>query len=100
MPRTGAGSRPDVAKRNRERYKDLSGRRFGDLQVLERAESVPGKGVQWRCRCLRKRNGKVCGVETVKLGTYLRNGDTTSCGCLQREHASEMGETEPGTARL
>ena len=52
---------------------DLTEQRFGKLRVLSRAENVKGR-TAWRCRCK-------CGTETVKITKYLRNGDTTSCGC-------------------
>ncbi len=57
--------------------KDLCGQRFGKLIVLKRAEK-PQKcktnGDYWLCRC-------DCGNETVVLGSNLRRGHTTSCGC-------------------
>ena len=57
--------------------KDLCGQRFGKLIVLKRAEK-PQKcktnGDYWLCR-------SDCGNETVVLGSNLRRGHTTSCGC-------------------
>ena len=57
---------------------DLSGQRFGKLVALERDLSKPqGKGIfaSWKCRC-------DCGnIKTVR-GDHLRNGTTSSCGCL------------------
>lgn len=56
---------------------DLCGRRFGKLVVLQKAER-PQQGKRgaacWLCRC-------DCGNETVVLGSNLRSGHTTSCGC-------------------
>ena len=58
------------------------------LTVLERAstnglENKP----QWKCRCN-------CGTELIVLGKSLRNGNTKSCGCLQKDwaykHAKSM----------
>lgn len=56
------------------------GNKYGKLTVLERAKTKK-KGVYWHCRC-------ECGNEVDVLGTSLRNGNTKSCGCLQKEKAS------------
>lgn len=62
--------------------KDLTGRRFGRLTVLERAEDVRykdgGMAVQWKCRC-------DCGKEAIKKSANLLNGKSKSCGCLREE---------------
>lgn len=55
---------------------DLTGQRFGKLEVLGPAGSRSGR-TAWRCRC-------DCGEETVVLGLNLRSGNTKSCGCLVR----------------
>lgn len=55
---------------------DLTGKRFGNLLVLSRAE-IPNKQAAWRCRC-------DCGNETVVLGWNLRSGHTISCGCVHK----------------
>lgn len=55
---------------------DLTGKRFGNLLVLSRAES-PSKQAAWLCRC-------DCGNETVVLGWNLRSGHTISCGCVHK----------------
>src|SRR5262245_47004761 len=51
---------------------DLTGRRFGRLVVLGRAEERTAYGrLQWRCDC---------GVEGVVEGGLLRAGKRTGCG--------------------
>lgn len=61
---------------------DLSSRRFGRL-VAESFAGVVGKGnARWRCLC-------DCGASVVVRSVSLRNGDTRSCGCLQREMSVE-----------
>ena len=55
---------------------DLTGKRFGNLLVLSRAES-PNKQAAWLCRC-------DCGNETVVLSWNLRSGHTISCGCVHK----------------
>jgi hypothetical protein len=57
---------------------DLVGQQYGRLLVLRRIQSTP---VKWLCQCS-------CGSETQVLTTNLRNGNTQSCGCLQRERSS------------
>ena len=60
---------------------DLTGQRFGSLTVIARAEYRNGKG-QWLCTC-------TCGSDKVVEAGNLRSGHTQSCGCLQKERASE-----------
>jgi hypothetical protein len=59
--------------------KVLLGRRFGKLVVLERHQNPASMRAFWLCRC-------DCGTEAVKMGKYLLNGDTRSCGCDQRTY--------------
>lgn len=67
---------------------DLKGHRFGRLCVLELAEDDTRAGRWWRCLC-------DCGTRLNVLTTYLRTGDTKSCGCLKvdrsRERATKHG---------
>lgn len=57
---------------------EMEGKRFGRLTVLCRAENSKQGQAQWMCRC-------DCGTETIVRGVQLRNGKTSSCGCLRRE---------------
>jgi len=55
--------------------KDLVGKRFGKLTVLEMVEERNKYGrIMWRCKC-------DCGNETIVLGNSLVLGHTLSCGC-------------------
>lgn len=63
---------------------DISGQKFNNLTVIERAENH-NKKVMWRCLC-------DCGNETIVYGTYLRNGHTKSCGCKREQAAKKIGE--------
>ncbi len=56
---------------------DILGERYGRLTVLARVAPRKGK-VTYSCRC-------DCGATVVTLSSYLRRGDTRSCGCLKRE---------------
>lgn len=60
---------------------DLVGMTFGRLTVKQYAGTDKHKNAQWSCLC-------TCGVEKVINGSSLRNGLTSSCGCLHREIAS------------
>lgn len=60
---------------------DLVGKSFGRLTVIEML-TEKGKDTKARCLC-------VCGKERVALAYNVRNGNTSSCGCLARERSSE-----------
>ena len=54
----------------------LIGQRFGKLQVIKRAENNRFGHVCYHCKC-------DCGGETIVDATNLRNGNTSSCGCIK-----------------
>lgn len=56
---------------------DLTGKKFGRLLVIERAENR-GRQTYWKCRC-------DCGKIKEINGAKLKNGHTKSCGCLPRK---------------
>lgn len=56
---------------------DLTGQKFGRLTVLNFAE-IKKRKAHWLCRC-------DCGNERIVRSANLRNGNTQSCGCLQKE---------------
>lgn len=66
---------------------DLTGHAFGRLLVLERApREGASTGARWFCCCS-------CGNKTVTPGRHLRIGKARSCGCYQKEVASETAKT-------
>lgn len=67
----------DVEEVNTNRI-DLTGKTFGKLTVLSYAGTMKDRAL-WNCRC-------ECGKVKVKIGKYLKNGDTRSCGCMQQWH--------------
>jgi hypothetical protein len=75
---------PDrVAPTGRE--PNFAGDRYGRLVLLgEVAGQGPRSRRKWLCRC-------DCGVETQVVQEGLRSGNSTSCGCFQREWASDNG---------
>jgi hypothetical protein len=68
---------------------DLTGQRFGRLVVARRAPSAASHA-RWLCSC-------DCGAESVVESRQLRSGHTRSCGCLQRDTASELSRTHGHT---
>lgn len=65
------------------RIKDITGKKFGRLTVLERAEN----SCKWKCICdcqVGLENPKF----TYSVPYYLEHGITKSCGCYSREMAS------------
>lgn len=59
-------------------YKDQTGKRFGRVVVLERAENSACGRTRQRCKC-------DCGKIFVTDTQNLVNGDCQSCGCLKKE---------------
>ena len=59
------------------KFIDLSGKRYGKIVVLERAENR-GKHTMWKCKC-------DCGNYTITGASELKSGTTKSCGCLKFE---------------
>lgn len=58
-------------------FKDLTGHRFGKLTVIERiSENNRFNHVQYKCKC-------DCGNITIVDASNLRQGHTSSCGCIK-----------------
>ena len=62
------------------RVKDLTGRRFGRLQVHKFEKSLHCNAF-WACQC-------DCGKSHTVAGKSLLSGACTSCGCLRKERAA------------
>lgn len=69
--------------------KDLTGKVFGRLIVLEYAGTVKG-GATWLCLCK-------CGEKKIASSKSIQCGDTRSCGCLQDESNRLNPITHGGT---
>ena len=53
---------------------ELSGLKFGKLLVLEKTTNRTKSGlIKWKCQC-------DCGNIVEIAGSYLKNGNTKSCG--------------------
>ena len=77
-------------------FRDLTGRQFGKLKVLEKAYSKALKsgGYEqfYKCQC-------ECGNITIVRGGNLRNGATASCGCGIKEAATTHGMSKSAIYR-
>lgn len=57
------------------------------MKVLRKADHKDSEGkILWICEC-------DCGNITTVKGKHLKNGNTKSCGCLQREAISKTGSS-------
>lgn len=61
---------------------DLTGKTFGRLTVLSRAENKNGR-THWLCEC-------TCGNRIVASTSNLQSETTRSCTCLQKETAAKV----------
>jgi hypothetical protein len=78
--------------------KDMVGRVFCRLRVLEREQVPYSAAAQWRCLCDPAFGG--CGNVRVIRGGALRAGQVKSCGCLRRERRSPDTITPKNVVRL
>lgn len=67
----------DSRKQPGRTVEDLTGRRFGRLTVIRRAETQNYR-TRWICRC-------DCGQEKTVASRDLKSGKVKSCGCLRRD---------------
>ena len=65
---------------------DLTGQPFGRLVVIREAGRTKDGKVLWLCRC-------ECGNVVTVRGDSLRDENTTSCGCYNRERVVEAHTT-------
>lgn len=69
---------------------ELTGLRFGRLTVISESEprTFPcgAKQTMWICKC-------DCGNAVIVTAGNLRRGHTTSCGCLRKEVAADVGKS-------
>lgn len=64
--------------------KDLTGQKFGRLEVIAFDSINKFHQATWRCKC-------DCGNECVVSGNCLTQGNTKSCGCLNDEVRRGIG---------
>lgn len=66
---------------------DLTGRKFGRLEVIEYWPERIGAERAWLCVC-------VCGELALVRAYLLKNGITTSSGCVRRETSAEIARSK------
>ena len=64
------------------KIKDLTGQRFGRLTVIKMVGKDSIGKILWLCQC-------DCGEECIIRGNSLRTGNTTSCGCYNKQRTRE-----------
>lgn len=62
------------------KLKDITGQKFGKLTALKRVNNDKQNCVCYLCKC-------DCGKEVIVRSNSLKNGNTQSCGCLQKQTA-------------
>ena len=70
--------------------KNEIGNVYGYLTVIARAQNDNNGRARWLCQCK-------CGNQIEVLGKSLRNGNTKSCGCYQRERAAQSNMDRAGS---
>lgn len=86
--------RPVVEVRQMAARNDITGQKFGRLTVLYRSGTDRNGKATWICRC-------DCGGMSTTITSHLRNGNTRSCGCLQKEKAAiSAKKVQPLAAKL
>ena len=83
----GCYQRERASAAAKRKLEDLTGRVFGRLTVLYRAENYisPTTGyphTRWHCRC-------ECGNEVDVISSNLRSGKSKSCGCTRASKKSQ-----------
>gem|GEM_PF-3795546 len=79
-------------------FRDLTGKKFGDLYVIKRVENSKWDRAQFLTRC----EVEGCGNEKVVSGDRLthKTQPTTHCGCLSSKHKSDAKKTHGLTGTL
>lgn len=71
----GCFFKDSVTQNGKNKIIDLTNQRFGKLIALYPTEKRQCESVIWHCKC-------DCGNECDVNGSYLRDGKTSSCGCI------------------
>lgn len=67
-------------------FTDITNVRFNRLTAIKIAGKDSGGRYKWECKC-------DCGNIIIARGYSLREGNTRSCGCLQRDNTSKANKT-------
>ncbi len=63
---------------------NIKGERFGKLVVIEPTENRQNCHIIWHCKC-------DCGNDHFVIGSVLKAGVSTSCGCVRRNRLLKHG---------
>ena len=75
-----------LTKLSSKNFIDETGNKYGKLTVLYKVENYSAiQGVYWMCQC-------ECGNQKIILGSSLRSGNTTSCGCIGKSKGEYLIE--------
>lgn len=85
-----------VVGKNAGPVKDETGKLFGFLKVISRAENASDGSAQWLCACTYKE----CKNTRTLRGTLLRTGKVVSCGCYNRELVAAAARTHGCTGHV
>lgn len=69
---------------------DMTGQQFGLWTVVRQAGNAPKGAALWLCDC-------ACGTRRNVVGSNLRNGVSTGCGCLGTARAATLNRTHGGS---
>lgn len=72
---------------------DITGKKFGRLTAIGIHSTTIDKRTKWTFLC-------ECGAQVIARLDNVKNGNTTSCGCLQKELISAVGEKNRTTHGL
>ena len=75
------------------KQRDLTGERFGRLVVIELVGKTHYGQSAYKCKC-------DCGNETVSAYSNLTSGNTSSCGCKQKEQMVINGGKVSGSIQV
>lgn len=71
---------------NRERFIDLTGKKFNMLTAIRIHSKDKYNHANWLCKC-------DCGNETIVAGSNLRSGQAVSCGCYKKERMGNLNKS-------
>ena len=69
--------------RNQTHIIDCAGQRYGRLVAIRPLEERKRGYIVWECNC-------DCGNNTHVISSHLKNGNTCSCGCLQKDFITNI----------
>lgn len=85
---------------SQRRRKDLTGQRFGRLEVIEFVGKASNRELKWLCQCQGSQELPHVPTRLVALATNLLSGHTTSCGCVRVEKSAERLTTRDSTRAI